>query len=249
MAFIIKGKVKGDKEVARALAYAPEVYFAALREWLGKERDKIVGTKRSTKGYKKVLRNKPKRFGRGKGWDRRVTGLFKGHIPRVKKIGDLSLKMGVLGRTKHQLRKAMELLQTGGTISSSKQMPVPIYKNLEKSYGFKGPWSKGSVYSGMTSKAFAIFNRTWFADEGNKLVGIKSGRRTLYFDKSQMRDKGRRFPRSALLFMGLHGVRIKRQFVGRYDLYARFDRMVGASIKRGQTATDKATRVVERKMK
>ncbi len=247
MAFIISGRVKGDKEVAAALAYAPEVYFAALREWLGKEREKIVGTKKSTKGYKKVLAGKRRKRREGT-WSTKMTGLFKGHIPRVNDIGQLTLKMGVLGKSKHQLRKALEMMQTGGTISSSKQMPVPIYKNLA-AVGYKGPWSRGSVHGRMTSKAFAFFNRVQFADEGRRLVAIKSGRRTLYFDKKQKKSRGQGFPNKALLFMGLHGIRVKRQFIGRYDLYTRFDRMVPASVKRGQTAVDKATRVVERKMK
>jgi len=246
MAFIIRGRVKGDKEVAKALAYAPEVYFGALRTWLKKERVKIVGTKKSTKGYKRVLANKRRRNRDGT-WSTQVTGLFKGHIPHVNKIGDLSLKTGILGKSKHQLRRALEMMQAGGVITSSKQMPVPVYKNLAK-IGYHGPWSRGSVYKGMTSKAFAFYNRVKFADEGRQLVAIKNGGRTLYFDKNQ-RTKTGRFPRSALLFMGLHKIRIKRQFIGRYDLYARFDRMVPASIKRGQTAVDKATRIVERKMK
>lgn len=247
MAFIISGRVKGDKEVARALAYAPEIYFAALREWLGKEREKIVGSKKSTSGYKKILAGKRRRKREGT-WSTTMTGLFKGHIPRVKRIGELSLKMGVLGRSKNQLRKALEMMQTGGTISSPRQMPVPIYKNLAN-VGYKGPWSRGSVYDRMTSKAFAFFNRVQFADEGRRLVAIKSGRRTLYFDKKQKKSRGQGFPQRALLFMGLHRIRIKRQFVGKYNLFTRFDRMVPASIKRGQTAVDRATRIVEKKMK
>ena len=224
------------------------IYFAELRRWLTSERAKIVGTPRSTRGYKKILANKKLRKRSGR-WSRKVTGLFKGYIPRVKRLGDLSLTMGILGRgAKHQLRRAMELLQTGGAISNRKYMPVPVYKNLAR-IGYTGPWAKGDVHTGLKSKAFSVFNQVQFAEEGKRLVGIKSGGKMLYFDTRERKKRGEGFLKRGLMFIGLHGVRVKRQFSGRYDLYARFDRMLPAAIKRGQTAVDRATAKVQRKMK
>lgn len=146
--------------------------------------------------------------------------------------------MGVLGRSKHQLQKALELLATGGSITSSSQMPVPIYKNLAK-IGFTGAMSMGSVRTGMKSKAI------WIIARSRGLVGIKKGGKVYYFDQSQRNEKGK-YPRSALLFMGLFGVRVRRQLSGRYDFYARWDRILPSALNRGQGAVDKATKRVER---
>jgi len=233
-AVLIKGRLKGDKEVARALTFAPEIYFAGLRAWLKDERVKVVGTKKSTKGYKKILSNKPLRRRKGT-WSKKVTGLFKGHIPFVKKIGDLKLQMGIFGR--HHLHRALEMMQTGGSVSTHRQMPVPIYRNLERR-GKLSPVHRGSAKTGMVS---AIFRRMSLRG----MVGIKSGGTVLYYDPESRKKRGSGFKRSGLLFIGMHRIRIKRQFTGRYDLIQRFKTMQPAIINRGQTAVDKSTRQVE----
>jgi len=236
---LIKGRLKGDKEIVRALTFAPEDYFAGLRGWLKDERVKVVGTKKSTKGYKKILSNKPLRRRKGT-WSKKVTGLFKGHIPFAKKIDDLKLEMGIFG--KHKLHRALEMMQTGGTISSSRRMVIPIYKNLKK-IGYEGPWSHGSAKTRMRSKAFRFIRRF------RGLATIDAGGKTLFFDKESRKRRGKGYKKSGLLFIGLHGIRIKRQFTGRYDLIQRFKTMQPAIINRGQTAVDKSTRQVEGKMK
>lgn len=253
MAFEIRGRLKGDKAVVRALNKTPRIFLAVLSEWMRNERAKMLGGKdakgRKKKGYRDILARKSLRYSRASGgrstWSRRVTGLFKGYVPHAKNINDLRLKMGVISRSKHQLVRALEMLQTGGGISSAgKQMIVPMYKNLAR-INYTGPWSSGNVKTGLKSKAFAKFVGM------NRLVAIKKHGRIYYFDRQATEGpkrgfKGSGFLKKNLLFMGLFGVRVKRQLKGRYDFYARFNRMQGPMVKRGQTAVDKATKKVER---
>lgn len=246
MAFQIRGRVKGDKEVIRALHAGPNIFFGHLRGWLIDERRKVLGPKSQSKGYKKILSNKPHRRRGGK-WDPRIVGLFKGYIPYAKTVDNLSLRMGVLGKTDHQLKRAMELLQTGGTVTSRKMMPVPIYKNIAATK-YVGGTHTGSSRTGLKSAVFESFLST------KRLVPIRVGSRIYFFDNLQRKKRSGRgrgakgeFLRKGLLFIGLHKIRVRRQLKGRYDLYARFDRMQGAIVKRGQSAVDKATKAVERK--
>lgn len=244
MNFEIKGRIKGVESVINALTFAPEIYLNSLEGWLKNERANMLGGKdakgKSRKGYREILGNKKLRKRSGK-WASQVTGLFSGHIPKVAKIEDLKLTMGVLGKSKHQLQKALEMLQTGGAISSRSQMPVPIYKNLKK-IGYTGPWFVGSVRTGLKSKAFRWVSRH------HGLVGIKKNGKVYYFDPKSRKENQKGFDRSGLLFIGLFGVRVKKQLTGRYDFYARWDRIQTATLKRGQTAIDKATKMVEKKI-
>jgi len=253
MAFLIKGKVKGDKAVVRALNYAPRIFLATLSDWLRNERANMLGGRdakgKNRKGYRDILAGKKLRYNRtnrGRStWSRKISGLFTGHIPFAKNINDLRLKMGVISRSKHQLVRALELLQTGGGITTAgKQMIVPMYKNLQR-INFTGPWSVGSVKTGLKSKAFAKFVGM------NRLIAIRKNGRTYYFDRQATKGPKRGYRNSGfykrnLLFMGLFGVRVNRQLKGRYDFYSRFDNMQGAMVRRGQTSVDRATKKVER---
>lgn len=243
MPFIIKAKSFNDKEVADSLLKDKKVFFGKLREWMKNERANMLGGKdakrKIRKGYRNILQNKKLRK-RGDKWSARITNLFKGHIPFAKNIKDLKLTMGILGTSKHQLQRALEMLQTGGTIPSRSQMPIPVYKNLAR-IGFTGPWSMGSVKSGLKSKAFRIIARR------HGLVGIKKGGKVFYFDPRSRKANQRGFERSGLMFLGLFGVRVKRQLKGRFDFYARWDRIYPKAIKRGQTAIDRAVKAINRR--
>lgn len=250
MPFVIRGRLKGDKEVVAALNLMPEIYFQELRTWFKNERANVLGGpdakgKKRT-GYREILSRKRRRRREGT-WSKKVTHLFKGFIPFSKKLDRLKLTMGILGTGRHQLKLALEKMQTGGTITSGKQMPVPIYKNL-KEIGYEGPWSKGNVHGRMKSKAFGAVDRIFHTVGRRGLVPIRDGSRTLYFDPNSRKKRGDGFKKSGLMFMGLHGVRIKKTLTGRYDLIARFERMQGAILSRGQTAVDRATRRVEKKL-
>ena len=243
MGFVIKGRLKNDKEVRDAFSRAPKIYFGELRDWLRNERANVLGGKdadgKHRRGLRDFLSDKKLRR-RGGSWSKKVTHLFKGSIPFSKNLNKMKLTMGILGTGRHQLKLALEKQQTGGTITSSKQMPVPIYRNL-KDIGYTGPWSVGNVHGRMRSKAFRYIRRF------HGLVPIRDGSRTLYFDPESKRKRGDGFKKSGLLFLGLHGVRIKKSLTGRLDLLARFDKMQPAIMSHGRTAVDRATRKVQKK--
>ncbi len=239
----LKGRLIGGDRLIKAINFMPKEFIGNLAVWLQNERGRFLGGKGARgKHFKGGFTNslaKKKRKKRDGAWSKRVTRLFKGNIPFARRVNDLSLTMGIIGK-KHQLKRAMEFLSTGGTISSSREMPVPHYKNLA-AIGFKGPFSEGSVNTGLRSKAFRKF-----ADSG-KLVGLRIGGNTFYFNKEGKRNKRGRFSRKDLLFMGLHGVTVRKTLIGRFDLENQFNKKQGKMIERGQRAIDRATKKVERK--
>lgn len=245
--FRIEGKKKGFKEVEAGINRAPKIYFHHLRRWMEEERAIMLGSKSSDKkkrrGYRDILANKPRsKFGmqtRGK-WSKRVANLFKGGVPYVNRIGDLQLSMGLISKSQHQLIQALKLLNKGGVSRSSKFMPIPIYRNLAKR-GYDGPWHRGSVKSGLKSKAFGFFQRIKFAGE-RRPVRIKSGNKILYFDPESKRKRGNGYKRSGLLFIGMKRIQVQRQLTGKYDFNQRWNRQKTKVVVRGQRFVDRATR-------
>ena len=256
--FSIIGKVSGDKDVIRGLNRVLNYYLGGLRTWLKNERAGFLGGPdakgRHKRGFrdilsaKKLARGRESEYGSGKSlrtsrdWSWRMAGLFSGHIPFVRKIDDMSLKMGVIAKKKHKLHRALELMQTGGTITSAKQMPIPHYRNLA-AIGYRGPWHEGSAKGKMKSAAFEnIVNK-------RGLVAVKKGGKTFYFDKQGEKTKaGTRFLKRSLLFIGVHGITVKKVFKGRYDFYGRWNKRIPGMIRRGQVAVDRTTKIVNRRV-
>ena len=240
----LKGKITGDKRVIKAINVMPKDFIRNLGAWLYNEKGRFLGDKgykgkKFKSGYKISLRKK--RLKRREGtWAKQVAGLFSGKISTAKRVNDLSLTMGVLGR-KHQLKRAMELLSTGGTITSSSEMPIPMYKNLA-ALNYRGPFSGGNVNSGLKSKAFAKF-----ADAG-KLTALKKEGKTYYFNKEAKKNNRGRFSRSDLLFIGVHGITVRKTLTARFDFEAQFNKKKARMIDRGQKAIDRAVKQVERKL-
>ena len=95
MAFEIKGRVKGSKEVVSALNRAPKIFFFGLRRWMKDERANMLGGKDSSgkerKGYREILSNTRRKKRPGK-WSKKVAHLFRGSIPFANDINHLNLK-------------------------------------------------------------------------------------------------------------------------------------------------------------
>lgn len=242
---IIQGKVKGTKEVIEALNFMPETFLKRLHVWLQDEKGRFLGT-RGYRGkvYKSGFRQSlaKKRLKRRDGtWAKQVAGLFSGKVPYATSIGRLKLTMGILPK-KHQLKRAMEFLAEGGSITSAKEMPVPMYRNLA-AIGYRGPFFGGNVHSGLTSKAFRKFASQ------NRLAPIKKGGVTYYFNNEADRNAKGKFNREDLLFMGVHGVTVRKTLTNRFDFERRFYAKKSKMIERGQKRVDLAARAVERAIK
>lgn len=233
MAFILKGKVTGDKELVKALNKAGPLFVRYLAAWLQDERARFIGGKNSKgkiyPGFRSLLAHK-RLAGRTGTWSRRVTHLFKGYMPLARRIADLKLTMGVGLQHPVQMHRALWFLAQGGRISSAKEMPIPIYRNLEEQLGI----SKG--FSG--AKAFKRLL-------GNgELFGVRKNGRTLYFNYNR-RTETNRVRRSKPLFVGVHGITVAPQLVGRFDFYRRWEQAVPKLMERGAAVTDRAARAVE----
>lgn len=238
--------IEGEKKVAAMMKQLPQEFFYSMQRWIRDERAWFLGGKTSKgakkKGYRNILANK-KLKGRPGKWTKRVTHLFKGWQKKVsnQNIDKLIMEMGILGTTHHQLHKALFHHQTGGTISSSKYMPVPIYKNLRKWLGYTGPWFKGDVHGGLKSEAFD------YISTNKGLVGLRSGNKMLFFHPGAKRKRGEGFLKSGLLFIGTKTIKTKKAFTGKFDFYGRFDRAVPKIIGRGQAVINKTVRKIEKK--
>jgi hypothetical protein len=233
MAFVIKGKVRGDKEVVQALNRAEPVFVRYLAAWLQDERARFVGGKnskgRTYPGFRTLLASKRLK-GRPGTWSKRVAHLFKGYMPMAHRIGDLVLTMGVGLQHPVRMHRALWFLAEGGHASSEKQMPIPIYRNLAEIGVTKG-------FSG--AKAFKRM-----IDEG-RLFGVRKGGRTFYFDTQRQTARGR-VRRTKPLFVGVHSLTIAPQLTGRYDFYRRWDDAQPKIVQRGGAVVDRAVVAVER---
>jgi len=232
---VLKGKVRGANEVARGMALAPRVYTRFCYAWFLDERGRFLGGRGSRskvfKGYRGILGRKPRRRRKGK-WPPQLIGLFKGYVNQSRRIQGMSLRMGAGLNRRTQMHKAIEAQMEGALITSSREMPVPIYRNIQAAGGpARGYW-KGKVF-----KRALMYKR---------LVRIRDGRRSLYFLKTGRRTSrtGRRFLRRALMFVGMHTIRLRPTLTGRYDFFARWSRAVPKVLLRGQGMMDRATKAV-----
>jgi hypothetical protein len=231
----IKGRLRGEREVQRALHAALRVFLRFFKAWLRDERARFVGGPdsrgRKRQGFRDILARRRLKSRQGT-WSRQMAHLFKGYVEDAKRIEDLLFKAGVGLRSQHQMIRALWRLQEGGTIRSQKQMPVPVYRNLALRMGIRSGFHKAKAFRRLARKG--------------QLVGIKEGGRVYYFDPESKRKSGRGFLKSGLLFVGLFGIRVPKMFVGRYDFYARWNRMLPAMLNRGQGVADRAATAVDR---
>lgn len=196
MDIAIQGKVIGDDKVMRMFKAMPSVFRYEYLKWLNFESGQFIGNKKHDGDIKNFL-NRQRRWSDKKGWRSQVVGLFKGVVtdPITGKFVNygsikatmgsgtglgstgisMNLRMGMLVRNKKQIHRAMEFLEEGGEISSSKYMPVPLAGlGLSKPYEKFKYWLKTGqlfvVYRG--GKAFYFFKKKKAALE----VGGKQGR-------------------------------------------------------------------------
>jgi len=233
---IIRGKIKGDKEVVKALNKAPHVFLRFFRAWFSDERARFLGGKdsrgRIKRGYRDIISRK-RRWKRQGTWSSQVTGLFKGYITKAQKLNDLRMEAGVGLHNPKKIHQALYFLQSGGGHTSTKEMPIPFYKNLSRIGINKGFW-KGKAFK-------------WMIDKG-QLVRLKPGGVAFYFLKEKRRKSGKKvgsFPRTALMFMGVHSMTARRQFINQYDFYGRWGRMQPGIAMHGRGVADRATKAVE----
>jgi hypothetical protein len=213
---------------------APQRFLITMRAWLGAERDRYVGNNSGKDGAfrKQILRLKrgegaSDSFRRGGKWPMKLAKSFKGYIYNKENLNDLTLKMGSGLRHPSKFMEGMAMMDAakgGGTITSSRFMSLPVYKNLKR-LGIESNFKKH----------FELL----FKDNLTPIMG--KGGTLLWFEKDMTYKRqrgGNPFKRNALMFIGKKQVKIKQHF----DFSKQFYSESGAVIRRGMTALNRACR-------
>lgn len=222
----VDGITKGSENVVKMINRAPLVYEKIVRTWLYSERNSFVGGSRKSQIKDGVFRKKllRKKNSRGEGWSEKVVRLFKGEIKDIKSI-NMTLHMGVLYNNKKEMHTILESLGEDHTITSSKFMPVPIYKNLHVS----------ALY-----KSYMVFiNKI----KKKELSIVRNGDSILYFNRTNDKYNPDR-KKGELLFVGRRKIRVKKQF----QFEADWMRRGPAVIERYYKAINKATKLAEKQV-
>ena len=225
--FQIKGRVIGDRKLRVALATAPGKYRTGLFSWLMGERKKFVGDKGADGVFRKKLRRKISK--RGKPWELRIIRNFKGYISGENQIDSMRLTMG-LPDSKKKIFEGLRMLGTGGTITSSKFMIVPIWENLRK-IGITG-----AAHRHFKEMMSHRFGRGPGRGGLKQLLYVREGGRMYFFDADQP-GVG-----DGLLYIGVKRVVVKRQFNFEGD----WDRRIPKVLIRGQKRVDRTTKQIEK---
>lgn len=223
--FIINGRVEGAQKISKMIGFAPEKFRETVKKWLYRERDSFVGNndpkRRKDGAFRKKLQRKISN--RGIPWEQRVTRVFRGRLEGEKSLDTMKLIMGAGTRDwrDSDFVKGLRVLGSGGSISSSNFMIVPIYKN------FRGTRAEPhNKFKGMLSR--------------DALVYIRVGGQVLYVDK-QMIEQGSDIY-GATMFIGTHRIKVPKQFDFEGDWNAR----IPSVMSRGQKMIDKTTQRIEK---
>jgi len=216
----IKGYVTGEKEVARTIGRAPNVFRKALLGGLLGEKESFVGGKRRGTMVDGAFRKKlfKKTNIKGQKWPLKVARIFRGVIDNSDRIDGKKLTMGAGIKGENAFVKNLRFLASGGTISNSKFMPVPVFDNLKQN-------SRGKY------ETFEELSKK------NELTAIRTGGKMLWFktvDESQGLYGN-------LAFVGVKRVTVKQQF----DFEGDWNKRQGRAVVRLQKRIDGAVKRIE----
>jgi len=218
---LIRGRVVNDKRIAAALAFMPERFRKTLLGWLLRERDSFVGSKTKDGVFRKSLMRK--RNMAGGTWDKRVARAFRGIVENDSQVSGMRLRMGAGIRGERPFVKGLRILGEGGDITSSKFMPIPVYKNI--------------------SNTHALYKRFREMNAAGALEALRIKGQVIWFDRNKLESiHGTSGDlASATLFIGAKRIRVKKQF----DFDGSWERRVPSALQRGQKAVDKAVSRIE----
>ena len=229
--------IGGADEFRKKLILTNSYVRAELRKGLLQIKKKWVGHKKyNEKGrYTQRLAQKSLRYKSGK-WSRAAAGAFMGHMIEIPKQGNtanIQLDMGILSKGKKNsdnsnFIQGLKLLATGGSISSSKFMPVPNYKNLKAAGLYQSGISSYSLYKSIAK------------GRGRQDIfhGNLNGQPAIF-----MRTPGGKRSKK-LLFIGAKRVRLPQV---QYEFETGFNTFIGPEIQYLHNRLDRAIRSAERK--
>lgn len=237
MQLVLTGEVHGNEQVKRMFDKAPGVFRNEILGALLRVNRWIIGDKKSTGVIRKKIISR-KRWIDSSGWRSQVVNLVKGKVvdpltgqvvTRKRMLGlgsgtglfkkgiSMTLQMGVIYRNKKQIDTALEFLETGGSVSTSKYMPVPVQG------------------SGM-AKAFKKF-KYWM--QTGKLTAVYKNGIALYFLNNGTGER----KRDDLKFVGKKNVNVRFN-IGLNTVFNSRQGMISSSLNRAlETAAKKAEAV------
>lgn len=225
-----EGKVTGQFELERSLAYAPKIFAKYYARGLSRERGGFVGDTRKKNQFgvfQRPLLNRKLWGGRvshwGPTWSKQFLRHFRGKIyggTDAAPLAGLTLELGTSRSSK--LRPVTERLQSGGR--STGKMFIPVYHNLQK-LGINPKTGSAGMWLRMRSAEHPMF----FIHRGNL---------TLYFDKEIFQHN----PHDALLFVRVRSVKVGQQ----YDFIGAWKKREPRAIERLRGDFDKAAQAINR---
>jgi hypothetical protein len=226
----LTGKIRGAAEVRRMFAIAPELMTTTVRMWFYSIRKKFVGKKGGKPGsYPRWLARKRLK-GRDGSWSAQAAGAFKGFLRAYNRIEAMTLVMGVPQKHQKGFVRGLEMMNSGGgSVTSSKYMPIPNYKNL-----------------GSGKKAYSRFRSMCAA---NDLVPIRTrgGAGLMWVDKQQMEDSWGNDDgvgvEDMIMFYGAKKIKIPGKDL---QFESKFHAFLQREIKYGQTRIDRTIRSIQK---
>jgi len=195
MELIVQGKVLNMEAVQNRIgvSFVSAIFRDEIQKGLFKINRGFIGDKKSAGLMRKKAYSRDT-WSSGRLWKTQVVNLIKGVIldpltgqvvtvKRPIKAGSaggglfnqglsMSLKMGIWYRTKKPIHKALEFLDTGGTITSNKYMPVPIKgQDIGKFYQKFQYWRRSKQLTVIYKNGLAFYFFNYKSGRGNLRVG------------------------------------------------------------------------------
>lgn len=234
MELIIMGRVLNADAVKKKFDDCPGVYHNEIFSWLRGENFSFIGSKTKPGIIRERVLQK-RRWSDSGTWRTQVINLINGKIidplngqivtkkglSSSKGIGtglfnqglSMNLKMGIMYRNRKKIHEALEFLETGGTITSDKYMPLALSgSSMNKAYQKFQYWLKAGMFNVIYKNGIALY-----------FLNKKGG--------AQNKD------RKNLKFVGRKKVTINFKL----GIQSTFDARKGLIISHGQEAVERAT--------
>lgn len=233
----LKGKVRGDKEVAAMFARFPVEMTRAVRGWFWMVRDRFVGRKKGKKqtaktgSYVSWLMGRRRRNRPGT-WGKQAASAFRGFVTGGTATNanpkNVHLTVGIPQGHQTGFVRGLEGMSRGGySIRSSNFMPIPIYQNL--------------AGAGITSRTYRAFRSMNASDRLIAIRGKHTAGRVLWVDREAI-EQGSDLD-DATMYVGQKTTRVG---AFQFQFEEKFRAILPRMIELGQKRIDRRIRDLER---
>jgi len=183
----VLGSLKNQHEIKVFFNAFPDAMTETMRRWLFRVKKRYVGNSKKDGSYVSWLKRK-KLKGRPGRWSKEAAGSFKGFVKNPKNIDNMKLIMGIPEKSDSSFVQGLHMMSTGGgSITSSKYMPIPMKKNLAR--------------KNIINKFYKNFKEKV---SGEDLQYMQNGSRVYWFDPDIIEEGGDLY--DATMYLGLKKV-------------------------------------------